>query len=220
MNRIQLAEDELGIAQVIEQGLVAADFSVHAVADGNAALAEAISDEYDLLILDLGLPGRDGMIVLSELRRLGIALPVIILSARDTVADTVAGLSGGADDYLRKPFAFDELLARIRLRLRDAEFATEPQQITVGDVTLNLLTRRAAVAGQWIDLTSREFALAEFLMRHPDQVLSRDQLLRGVWGLDFDPGTNVVNVYVRYLRNKLGEDCIETVRGAGYRFCK
>lgn len=220
MNRILLAEDELGISQFIEQGLVAADFSVHAVADGNAALAEAISDEYDLLILDLGLPGRDGMIVLSELRRLGIALPVIILSARDTVADTVAGLSGGADDYLRKPFAFDELLARIRLRLRDAEFATEPQQITVGDVTLNLLTRRAAVAGQWIDLTSREFALAEFLMRHPDQVLSRDQLLRGVWGLDFDPGTNVVNVYVRYLRNKLGEDCIETVRGAGYRFCK
>lgn len=220
MNRILLAEDELGISQFIEQGLVAADFSVHAVADGNAALAEAISDEYDLLILDLGLPGRDGMIVLSELRRLGIALPVIILSARDTVADTVAGLSGGADDYLRKPFAFDELLARIRLRLRDAEFATEPQQITVGDVTLNLLTRRAAVAGQWIDLTSREFALAEFLMRHPDQVLSRDQLLSGVWGLDFDPGTNVVNVYVRYLRNKLGEDCIETVRGAGYRFCK
>ena len=222
MNRILLAEDEARISQFIERGLLAAGFEVEAVGDGNAALAEAVSGQYDLLILDLGLPGRDGMVVLSEMRRLGVTLPVIILSARDTVADTVAGLTGGADDYLRKPFAFDELLARIRLRLRDVATAGEPaepaQEIVVGDVRLNLLTRRLELNGEWVDLTTREFALAEFLMRHPDQVLTREQLLRGVWGLDFDPGTNVVNVYIRYLRNKLGESRIETVRGAGYRF--
>ncbi|MFT0848558.1 response regulator transcription factor [Actinomycetaceae bacterium L2_0104] len=221
MNRILLAEDEARISQFIERGLLAAGFEVEAVGDGDAALAEAISGQYDLLILDLGLPRRDGMVVLSELRRLGVTLPVIILSARDTVADTVAGLTGGADDYLRKPFAFDELLARIRLRLRDVsagEPAEPAQEIVVGDVRLNLLTRRLDLNGESVDLTTREFALAEFLMRHPDQVLTREQLLRGVWGLDFDPGTNVVNVYIRYLRNKLGESRIETVRGAGYRF--
>lgn len=220
MNRILVAEDEERISQLIERRLRAEGFAVHTVADGNAALAEAISGDYDLLILDLGLPKRDGMVVLSELRRIGVNLPVIILSARDSVADTVAGLKGGADDYLRKPFAFDELLARIWLRLRQDPASDEQSEISVGEVTLNLLTRRISVRGRWIDLTSREFTLAEYLMRHPDQVLTREQLSREVWGLDFDPGTNVVNVYVRYLRNKIGEECIETVRGTGYRFRK
>lgn len=220
MNRILVAEDEERISQLIERRLISEGFSVRTVGDGNAALAEAISGDYDLLILDLGLPQRDGMVVLSELRRIGITLPVIILSARDSVADTVAGLKGGADDYLRKPFAFDELLARIWLRLRHDEANEGPSEISVGNVTLNLLTRRIAVNARWIDLTSREFTLAEYLMRHPDQVLTREQLLREVWGLDFDPGTNVVNVYIRYLRNKIGEDRIETVRGTGYRFRK
>ncbi|MFN8047099.1 MAG: response regulator transcription factor [Ancrocorticia sp.] len=220
MNRILVAEDEERISQLIERRLIGEGFSVRTVGDGNAALAEAISGDYDLLILDLGLPQRDGMVVLSELRRIGITLPVIILSARDSVADTVAGLKGGADDYLRKPFAFDELLARIWLRLRHDEANEGPSEISVGNVTLNLLTRRIAVNARWIDLTSREFTLAEYLMRHPDQVLTREQLLREVWGLDFDPGTNVVNVYIRYLRNKIGEDRIETVRGTGYRFRK
>ena len=220
MNRILVAEDEERISQLIERRLIGEGFSVRTVGDGNAALAEAISGDYDLLILDLGLPQRDGMVVLSELRRIGITLPVIILSARDSVADTVAGLKGGADDYLRKPFAFDELLARIWLRLRHDEANEGPSEISVGNVTLNLLTRRIAVNARWIDLTSREFTLAEYLMRHPDQVLTREQLLREVWGLDFDPGTNVVNVYIRYLRTKIGEDRIETVRGTGYRFRK
>ena len=220
MNRILVAEDEERISQLIERRLIGEGFSVRTVGDGNAALAEAISGDYDLLILDLELPQRDGMVVLSELRRIGITLPVIILSARDSVADTVAGLKGGADDYLRKPFAFDELLARIWLRLRHDEANEGPSEISVGNVTLNLLTRRIAVNARWIDLTSREFTLAEYLMRHPDQVLTREQLLREVWGLDFDPGTNVVNVYIRYLRNKIGEDRIETVRGTGYRFRK
>ena len=220
MNRILVAEDEERISQLIERRLIGEGFSVRTVGDGNAALAEAISGDYDLLILDLGLPQRDGMVVLSELRRIGITLPVIILSARDSVADTVAGLKGGADDYLRKPFAFDELLARIWLRLRHDEANEGPSEISVGNVTLNLLTRRIAVNARWIDLTSREFTLAEYLMRHPDQVLTREHLLREVWGLDFDPGTNVVNVYIRYLRNKIGEDRIETVRGTGYRFRK
>lgn len=220
MNRILVAEDEERISQLIERRLIGEGFSVRTVGDGNAALAEAISGDYDLLILDLGLPQRDGMVVLSELRRIGITLPVIILSARDSVADTVAGLKGGTDDYLRKPFAFDELLARIWLRLRHDEANEGPSEISVGNVTLNLLTRRIAVNARWIDLTSREFTLAEYLMRHPDQVLTREQLLREVWGLDFDPGTNVVNVYIRYLRNKIGEDRIETVRGTGYRFRK
>ncbi|MFT3877378.1 MAG: response regulator transcription factor [Propioniciclava sp.] len=219
MTRILLAEDEPRIAEFVHRGLTASGFVVDVVHDGPAALAHAARGEHDLMVLDLGLPGLDGMAVLAELRRSGSAMPVIILSARDTVADTVAGLKGGADDYLRKPFAFEELLARVRLRLRGGTgLPAEDPELTAGGITLNLLTRRLLVNGRWIDLTAREFALAEYLMRHPDQVVSREQLLSGVWGLDFSPGTNVVNVYIRYLRAKVGEDRIETVRGAGYRF--
>ena len=218
MSKILLAEDEPRIADFVQRGLTATGFVVDVVKNGPAALAHAARDEHDLLILDLGLPGLDGMAVLAELRRSGSTLPVIILSARDSVADTVAGLKSGADDYLRKPFAFEELLARVRLRLRGGGAPPDDPELNAGGVTLNLLTRRLLVDGESIDLTAREFALAEYLMRHADQVVSREQLLSGVWGLDFSPGTNVVNVYIRYLRAKVGEDRIETVRGAGYRF--
>jgi DNA-binding response OmpR family regulator len=143
-------------------------------------------------------------------------LPVIILTARDGVDDTVAGLEGGAADYVTKPFRFEELLARVRLRLRDG-VAPESTVLTAGGVRLDLRARRATVGDRVVELTSREFALTEVFLRHPGQVLSREQLLSHVWGYDFDPGSNVVDVYVRYLRRKLGNDVVETVRGMGYR---
>ncbi|REE96393.1 DNA-binding response OmpR family regulator [Thermomonospora umbrina] len=191
-------------------------FTTSVVADGVAAYEHARSGDFDLMILDLGLPSQDGFTVLRRLRGERVTLPVIILTARDSVADTVAGLEGGADDYLSKPFAFEELLARIRLRLR-AERIPEATVLRTGDLHLDLRTRRARVAGRTVDLTAREFALAEVFCRHPDQVLTREQLLSHVWGFDFDPGSNIVDVYIRYLRRKLGTDRIETVRGVGYR---
>lgn len=218
MDRILIAEDHDRIADFITRGLKAAGYEATAVGDGENALAEALSGKYDLMVLDLGLPRRDGMSVLAALRAAGSTMPVVILSARDTVADTVRGLRGGADDYLKKPFAFDELLARIRLRLRSVGSLAEASQLTVGPVTLDLLARRLWADGRWWDLTTREFALAEFFMRHPGEVVTREQLLSNVWGLDFSPGTNVVSVYIRHLRTKIGEDRVETVRGVGYRF--
>jgi DNA-binding response OmpR family regulator len=158
----------------------------------------------------------DGFTVLRRLREARVDIPVVILTARDSVRDTVAGLEGGADDYIPKPFAFEEVLARVRLRLR-GDRAPEATMLRVGDLTLDLRTRRAHVADRTVDLTAREFALAEVFCRHPDQVLSREQLLSNAWGFDFDPESNVVDVYVRYLRRKLGPDRIETVRGVGYR---
>jgi DNA-binding response OmpR family regulator len=153
---------------------------------------------------------------LRDLRTAGRQLPVIILTARDSVEDTVAGLEGGADDYVAKPFRFDELLARVRVRLR-GERQPERTVLEVGDAALDLRTRRLAVDGRSAELTAREFALAEVFFRHPGQVLSREQLLSNVWGYDYDPGSNVVEVYVRYLRQKLGDARIATVRGMGYR---
>jgi DNA-binding response OmpR family regulator len=141
---------------------------------------------------------------------------VIILTARTSVTDTVAGLSNGADDYVAKPFKFDELLARVRLRLKDAGDRGD-STLQHGELSLDLRTRRISAGGRAIDLSAREFALAEAFLRHPDQVLSREQLLSQVWGIDFDPGSNVVDVYVRYLRDKIGVSAIETVRGMGYR---
>ncbi|WP_116022041.1 response regulator transcription factor [Thermomonospora umbrina] len=216
MNRILIAEDERRITSFLEKGLRANGFTTSVVADGVAAYEHARSGDFDLMILDLGLPSQDGFTVLRRLRGERVTLPVIILTARDSVADTVAGLEGGADDYLSKPFAFEELLARIRLRLR-AERIPEATVLRTGDLHLDLRTRRARVAGRTVDLTAREFALAEVFCRHPDQVLTREQLLSHVWGFDFDPGSNIVDVYIRYLRRKLGTDRIETVRGVGYR---
>jgi two-component system response regulator QseB len=216
MNRILIAEDERRLASFLEKGLRANGFATTIVADGAAASMMARDDEFDLLILDLGLPGKDGSVVLRELRSAGQRLPVVILTARDDVSDKVASLEGGADDYVTKPFRFEELLARVRARLRD-EGTAEQTVLRHGKVMLDLRTRRASAEGTTVGLTAREFTMLEVLMRHPDQVLSREQLLSQVWGYDYDPGSNVVDVYVGYLRKKLGADAIETVRGMGYR---
>jgi len=175
--------------------------------------------EFDLLILDLGLPDRDGLEVLAEMRGQGETLPIIVLTAREGVDDTVAGLEGGADDYVTKPFRFEELLARIRVQLRNRQVPRTKQETTlrVGDITLDLLKRQVWVSDRLVELSAREFLLAEVFLRHPMQVMTREQLLDRIWGYDYDPGTNIVNVYVGHLRRKLGEDRIETVRGIGYR---
>ncbi|HWC22849.1 MAG TPA: response regulator transcription factor [Flexivirga sp.] len=217
MSRILIVEDEERIASFVEKGLRSKGFVTSVVADGHTALDEARTGSYDLMILDIGLPGLDGFTVLRQLREGGATLPVIILTARDSVDDRVSGLAGGADDYVVKPFAFDELLARVHLRLRD-DRTPDATVLQVGSMSLNLRTRRVEDGTKAIDLSAREFALAETFFRHPDQVLSREQLLSRIWGLDFDPGSNVVEVYIRYLRRKLGADRIETVRGMGYRF--
>ena len=216
MSRVLIAEDEPRIAAFLEKGLRAHGFATAVVGDGVTALDRARSGEFDLVLLDLGLPRLDGFAVLRALRAERRDVPVIVLTARDGVQDTVAGLEGGADDYVPKPFRFEELLARVRLRLAGAR-QTEVTVLTVGDLSLDLRTRRASVRGRTVDLSAREFALAETFLRHPGQVLAREQLLSRVWGYDFDPGSNVVDVYVRYLRRKLGADRIQTVRGMGYR---
>ena len=216
MSSILVAEDEPRIAAFVDKGLRANGFAVTVVGDGVAARDAALAGHHDLLVLDIGLPGLDGFTVLAELRGSGSRMPLIVLTARDGIADTVAGLEGGADDYMAKPFRFEELLARVRIRLRD----TVPAQSVVlghGELSLDLRTRVVTVAGKPVELSAREFTLMETFLRHPNQVLSREQLLSRVWGYDFDPGSNVVDVYVRYLRNKIGSDRIATVRGAGYR---
>lgn len=170
------------------------------------------------MILDLGLPDQDGLTVLKALRGQGQTIPIIVLTARDGVEHTVAGLEGGADDYITKPFSFEELLARIRVQLRNHLPRVQPDtSLQVADITLNLLTRQTWVGDRPIELSAREFLLAEFFLRHPMQVLTREQILDRIWGYDYDPGTNIVNVYVGHLRKKLGGDRIETVRGVGYR---
>ena len=216
MTRILIAEDETRIASFVEKGLRAAGFVVTVADDGRAALAQAQTGQFDLMILDVGLPGRDGFDILETLRGEGNPIAVIVLTARDSAADTVRGLEGGANDYMSKPFRFDELLARVRLRLKDAQ-PESVGSLQARGLELDLKTRRISVDGTSYDLSAREFALAEEFIRHPEQVLSREQLLSRVWGLDFDPGSNVVEVYVRYLRGKIGADRIETVRGMGYR---
>jgi DNA-binding response OmpR family regulator len=216
VTRILIAEDERNLVSFLEKALRAAGYTTTAVADGPSAVALARDEDFELLILDLGLPILDGTEVLRTLRAQGRRLPVIILSARDDVRDKVAGLQLGADDYLTKPFELDELLARIQVRLRDVG-TSESLTLAAGDVALDLRTRRATVEGRTIELSAREFALLELFLRHPDQVLSREQLLAHVWGYDFDPNSNVVEVYVGYLRRKLGADVIATVRGMGYR---
>jgi two-component system, OmpR family, response regulator QseB len=219
MTQILIAEDEPRIASFIDKGLRAQGFTITLAVNAGEALNLVQTNEFDLMILDLGLPGGDGLAVLESLRGQGVQTPVIILTARDDINDKLAGLSGGADDYMTKPFRFEELLARIRLRMkpRPTVVAGEDLTLTVGNVVLNLRTRRAIVENQEVELPSREFTLAEAFFQHPGQVLTRQQLLDRVWGYDYDPGSNVVDVYVGYLRKKLGSDLFETVRGVGYR---
>lgn len=220
MNRILIAEDNPHITDFLSAGLKAHGFATLVVEEGHQAAELAHSDDFDLMILDLGLPGKDGLTVLRELRGQGDPLPVIVLTARDGIDDTVAALEGGANDYMTKPFRFEELLARIKVQLRDRPGNQQLQSETflrVGDLTLDLITRQARVGDRVVELSAREFVLAEVLLRHPMQVMSKEQLLNRVWGYDYDPGSNIIEVYIRHLRKKLGSDYIETVRGMGYR---
>ncbi|ACY23404.1 response regulator receiver [Gordonia bronchialis DSM 43247] len=218
MSRILIAEDDVQIASFVGKGLRAAGYTVEHVADGETALLMGRSPEIDMILLDIGLPAMDGFSVLQQLRGEGVSTPVVVLTARDSVTDTVAGLEGGANDYMTKPFQFAELLARVRLRLHhDAPAAGSETSLATGDLRLDLRSRRVQVGSDTIDLTAREFALLEVFLRHPDQVLSREQILGHVWGYDFDPASNVVDVYVRALRTKIGAQRLETVRGMGYR---
>lgn len=220
MSRILIVEDEDRIAAFLAKGLRAEGHVTTVVGDGVAGLDEALSGEHDLVVLDIGLPGIDGFEVLDQLRAQGSRVPVIVLTARDSVKDTVSALEGGADDYMPKPFRFAELLARVRLRLRQQGAGEVPEGdlLHAADVRLDRRTRRAEVSGREIELSAREFTLAETFMLNAGHVLSREQLLDHVWGLDFDPGSNVVDVYVGYLRRKFGPATITTVRGMGYRF--
>ncbi|MFP5372871.1 MAG: response regulator transcription factor [Actinomycetes bacterium] len=216
MTALLVVEDEDRIASFVQKGLQASGFTTTRAATGTEALQWVRRQDFDLVVLDLGLPDIDGIEVLRRLRAAGATVPVIVLTARDSVRDTIDGFDSGADDYVTKPFHFEELLARIRARLRPTT-AASPNVLQVGDAKLDLRSRRARVDDREVELSAREFALAEVFFRNPDHVLTREQLLDRVWGYDFDPGSNVVDVYVGYLRRKLGGNRIETVRGMGYR---
>lgn len=204
MNRILIVEDEPRIAAFLEKGFRANGFITALAPNGQEAIRFALGDDFDLIILDLGLPGKDGLLVLEELRGQGFQKPVIILTARDDVNDKINGLEHGADDYVTKPFHFDELLARVRVRLRTSKNLTTSGNAEMilqrRNLRLDLRTRRVYVGDRAVDLSAREFTLAETFLRHPDQVMSREQLLNHVWGYDYDPGSNIVDVYVGYLR--------------------
>ena len=220
MARVLIVEDEERIASFVAKGLRADGHLATVVADGREGLDHAMSGAFDLMVLDIGLPSLDGFDVLDQLRSQGSKLPVIVLTARDSVTDTVTALEGGADDYMAKPFRFAELLARVHLRLRQRSDTGDGRGdlLEAGRVSLDLRSRRATVGSKEVELSAREFRLAEVLMTNAGQVLSREQLLDQVWGFDFDPGSNVVDVYIGYLRRKFGSDAITTVRGMGYRF--
>jgi DNA-binding response OmpR family regulator len=220
MKQILIVEDETRIAAFIAKGLKAKGYNTTIVEDAETALAMPFSCQFDLALLDLGLPGQDGLTVLETWRGQGVNFPVIILTARDDVMDKVAGLKGGADDYMTKPFSFAELLARIEVRLKASNNnhqAEAKMQIQRGNMILNLRTRKVQVGDREVELPAREFTMVEVFFRHPGQVMTRQQLLDLVWGYDYDPGSNIVDVYVGYLRKKLGNESIETVRGMGYR---
>jgi DNA-binding response OmpR family regulator len=214
--RLLVIEDEPEIVSFLRKGLLAEGYQVEEAATGAEGLVRAARGGVDLVVLDLGLPDMDGTEVLARLRASGNHVPVIVLTARDTPVQRVKGLDEGADDYLGKPFEFAELLARIRARLRRRD-GEQPMVLQAGTLTLDLKTRKIHAHGRELDLTAREFALLELFLRHPRQVLTREWLLSRVWGLDFDPGSNVVDVYVGHLRRKLGDGLIQTVRGMGYR---
>lgn len=218
--RVLVIEDEQTLAGFIEQSLHADGYAVTTCHDGPRGEAAALTGDYALVLLDLTLPGKDGLDVLSAIRAQLPELPVIILTARAAIEQRVAGLDRGANDYVTKPFSFEELLARVRAQLRSPG-QRESSVLENAGIRVDLRTRRVERDGQAVQLTAREFEVLVYLMRHPDQVLSREQILNAVWGFDFDPGTKVLEVYIGYLRRKLGAengaDPIETVRNVGYR---
>ena len=216
--RLLVVEDEARVRSFLRRGFAEAALTVDEAADGEAALERALCHPYDAIVLDLMLPGRGGFEVLRELRARGCRTPVLILTARDEVEDRVRGLDAGADDYLVKPFAFAELLARVRALLRRG--APAPALLRVGDLEVDLARRRAARGGRPLDLTAREFALLAYLARHAGEVVTRTMIAEHVWSLDFDTFSNVIDVYIRYLRRKIDEPfahkLIHTRRGIGY----
>lgn len=222
--RILIAEDEARIARFMERGLKANGYATTVVDDGIAALDLASGGEFDLLILDVGLPRMDGFQVLKALRDMDVQIPILMVTARTGVEDTVQGLESGANDYIAKPFRFEELLARVKLRAREATAgagAVSADVLTLGDLSLDLRSRIAECtvdgAPREVELSSREFTMARVFLENPNQVLTRDLLLSKVWGYDYDGASNVVDVYVGYLRGKLGAPRLVTVRGAGYK---
>lgn len=216
MSHILIVEDEAEIASFLAKGLTADGYTTTAVNNGTSALAIMQQVHPDLVLLDIGLPDTDGFTVLQHMRSAGLTTPVIILTARSSVSDTVSGLQSGADDYMSKPFSFEELRARIQLRLKK-ESGAPITDLSHGDLRLDVRNRTAIVGDDVIELTAREYSLVETFLLNPGRVLSRDELLEAVWGENMDAGSNVVEVYMRYLRKKLGSERFVTVRGVGYR---
>jgi DNA-binding response OmpR family regulator len=218
--RILIVEDEVGIARFLERALRSEGFATEVATDGEHGSALALTGDFDLVLLDVMLPRRGGLEVLEVIRRDRPEVPVIMLTALGEKEDVVDGLDRGADDYVTKPFDLDELLARIRAQLRRPA-QRDPTRLEAGGITVDLRTREVTRNGEGVHLTAREFELLVYLMRHPNQVLSREQILSAVWGYDFDPGTNVLSVYINYLRRKLTVNGdpppIETVRSAGFK---
>jgi DNA-binding response OmpR family regulator len=218
--RILVVEDEAAIADFVQRGLQAEGYAVTCAGDGTDGLRIALAEDVDLVVLDVMLPGKNGLAVLEEIRAQKPALPVVMLSARAEIEDRVAGLDAGATDYVSKPFSFDELAARVRAHLRNPG-APDATTLSAAGIELSLLSRKVVRDGVELHLSAREFDLLAYFLRHPDQALSRQQILSAVWGYDFDPGTNVVEVYIRYLRRKLAlpdkPAPIDTLRSVGYR---
>ena len=216
--RILVVEDEKRIADFLSRGLESGGYAVDLAGDGSTAIEMVHATEYDLIILDLGLPDLDGLTVLQKIRNRKTSPPVLILSARDAVDDRVKGLEGGADDYLVKPFAFVELLARVRVLLRRGQ--PTPERLQVGDLTLDCIRRRVTRSGENIELAPKEFSILEYLMRNRGRPLSRTMIVEHVWDMDYDGLTNIVDVYIRHLRSKIDDGqpmrLIHTVRGIGY----
>lgn len=219
--RLFVVEDEIHLLNIIKKRLVKEHYSVDTCSDGEEAMEFIRMAPYDGIVLDIMLPGKDGISILKEMRKEGNYTPVLLLTARDSIEDRVKGLDTGADDYLVKPFAFEELLARIRVMLRkNGEIRHQEEIFTVGDLTMNCKSHEVQRAGKAIDLSSKEFALLEYLIRNKGKVLSRDQIEQHIWDYDYMGSSNMIDVYIRYLRKKIDEPfekkLIQTVRGAGY----